>query len=160
MLDDWRAEGIDLPSRAVVAGPRDLLLLLGATQVIFPVECRLVEYSSKATDLERDERAALNTVLQGYTGEAAERVVELGENVFEASRARRLRLLGEISTDAGPLIETYGVTHVLAESGVTPKGVPARFRLRRVAQGRTMDLWRIDPRPLGPARGSADESSK
>jgi hypothetical protein len=147
MLNDWRSQGYDLPSRSVVAGPPMLMLLLAGVEDIDPLDGRLVDFSSAATDSERDERYVLNLILMGMPRSEAESSIkalnESGDHVSAASRARRLQLLTEIGDNPVPWIDAFKVSQVVIPStlgaGTPPTGV-------RVKTGKTWTLWRLEPK--------------
>jgi hypothetical protein len=142
-LETWRGEGFSLPEGAVVAGHPRLLLLLGAIDAVDPLTCRLVEFSSQATDEERDERVVLNVVLMGLAGPEAEAAIVDGDHVSEWSLGYRRALLDRIAADPVEFTDRFRVTHILVRSGHRPPTLEGRSALART--GRLYDLWRVEP---------------
>jgi hypothetical protein len=155
MLANWRSQELELPPRAVVAGPPNLLLLLAGVEDVDPLDGRLVEFSSAATDKERDERYVLNLVLMGVPrSEALATIKELKESrdhVSDASRTYRLQLLAKIGDDPIPWIKRFKVSQVLIPSGPGGRTPPAGARL--VKTGKTWTLWRLEPNSVGLGSG-------
>ena len=152
MLAEWRHEGFSIPPGTVMAGPYDLLLLLGAVEDVDPLAGRLVEFSSATTDEERDERDALDLVLIGLSRDRAEAEIEATTHLTGAQRAYRRKLLDTLAADPVPLVDKFGVRAVVTPAGLRP---PAALgdRARRVEAGRAWDLWRVEPPPgASPAR--------
>lgn len=130
----WRGEGLDLPPGAVLAGPEPLLLLIAAVEDVDPLSGRLVEFSSAATDVERDRRVALNRLLSPVADEST------------SSAPSSPTIAEAIEADPGAWIARFGVTHALVPSGKAPPGAIEGWA-RREARGRTLDLWRVGPMP-------------
>jgi hypothetical protein len=151
LIENWRGEGLSLPEGAVVAGPRMLLLVLGALTEVDPLDSRLVEFSSQATDEERDARLVLNVVLMGLTGPEAEAAIEAGDHVSESSAVRRRALLEQISAAPEAWADRFRVTYILVPPGHRPPAIGLRCKLAKA--GRVFDLWRVGP-ALNPATGS------
>ena len=132
----WRADGLTLPPKSVVAGPRDLLFLLGAIEDVDPLDARLVDFSSVATDVERDERATLNRVLTGRADAG-------DDHVSETSKRRRAELLETVADDPGGWADRFGATHlILPADAFPPQKLAARCRLS--ARGKTWALWILE----------------
>jgi hypothetical protein len=136
----WKSERFAIPPGSVVAGPTNVLFCLGALGEVYPLTCRLVEFSSAATDIERDERLVLNAILIGNDREAT--AID-GESLTEATKAARRSLFDEIAADPAPWVARYGVTRLLLPAG---RSFPApRAGLARlVAKGQFWDLWTVE----------------
>lgn len=151
MLGEWRREGLVIEPGTVVAGPYDLLLLLGAVEDVDPLAGRLVEYSSATTDEERDERDTLDLILIGLPRDRAEAEIEATAHLTAAQRAHRKDLLDTIAADPRPRVDKFRVGAIVTPSGLRP---PAALgdRLELVKSGRSWDLWRTPPPRGFPGR--------
>jgi hypothetical protein len=89
MLHAWRGEGYSIPPGSVVAGPPDLLLLLGAVEDVDPLGGRLVDYSSATRDDERYDRDSLDLALIGFTPEEVVAEIARTHHLTEDERASR-----------------------------------------------------------------------
>jgi hypothetical protein len=148
LLADWKEEGLSLRAQSVVAGPVDLMLVLAGTEDIDPLDCHLVEYSSLATDAERDARLVLNAIL---TGRPPRETIDQGEHVNELVRARRLRLFDELAIDLNHAIDRFAVSHVIVPVGQSlPTSLAGRARF--IKKGRRWELWTIDRQPITTLR--------
>jgi len=149
--DRWRGDGPAIPPGSVVAGPTEVLFTVSAIEDVDPLDCRLIEFSSLLTDEARDERLALNLVLAGISGPAAEAEIKVAKPNTEASLSRRRGLFERISRepDLAARLDRFGVTHILLPAGGRP---PAALegRATRAATGKFLDLWWIDRRRATP----------
>ena len=152
MLAEWRREGFSIPPGTVVAGPYDLLLMLGAVEDVDALAGRLVEYSSATTDAERDERDTLDLVLIGLPRDKAEAEIEAASHLSGSQREHRRKLLDEIAADPGRWVDEFRVGAIVTPAGLRP---PAALgdRARLVKEERAWGLWQVKPPPGGfPAR--------
>jgi hypothetical protein len=140
----WRRDGISIPPRSIVAGPPDLLLLLGAVEEIDPLAGRLVDYSSLTGDEELDKRAALNLVLIGASTERAEEVIAVMQHLTPEQRDRQRRFFHDDLAAPVGAVEKFRVEYVVTFAGGRPPGTLGD-RARRIGEGSTWDLWRIEP---------------
>ncbi len=144
MLDEWRREPFSIPAGSVVAGPPDLLLLLGAIEDVHPLGGRLVDYSSAIEDDERHERDSLDLALIGFTPEEAAAEVARTHHLSGDERASRRRRFAELAAVPGGAVDEYGVAAIVTPGGRRP---PAALgdRARLAERGRTWDLWVVGP---------------
>ncbi len=137
----WKDERIAIPPRSVVAGPTDLLFCLAAMEEVDPLDCRLVEYSSVATDVERDERLVLNAILIGADREAT---INEGERPTEISKSRRRLLFDRMTIEVASWTRRFGVTYVLLPAGRMPPTSLSRAG-DPLTEGAVWTLWRLKP---------------
>lgn len=152
MLDAWRGEGFAIPPGSVVAAPPDLLLLLGAVEDIDPLGGRLVDFSARTTDEERDRRDALDLALIGSTPDEVEAEIVAALQINGARRDPLRALTRSYEADPGPEADAFRVAYIVTSRGRRPPpALGGRARLEK--PGRTWDLWRLGPPAPGGTRG-------
>jgi hypothetical protein len=144
MLDGWRREGFSIPAGTVVAGPPDLLLLLGAAEDVNPLGGRLVDYSSSIRDDERHDRDSLDLALIGIPPGEVDAEIARVQHLTDAERDSRRRRVAEFAAAPVDQVNRYGVRAIVTPSGRRPPpALGDRARLER--RGRTWDLWLVEP---------------
>lgn len=148
MLDAWNAEGFAIPPGSVVAAPPDMLAMLGAVEDIDPLGGRLVDYSALIEDEERDRRDSLDLALIGFAPHEVEAEIERTQHVTDKQRELRRKLVEEYKARPVPDVDRFRVTYIVTDPGHRP---PAALgdRIRLEEEGRTWDLWRVEPPPGG-----------
>lgn len=153
---DYQSDALPLPDGAVVGGDEQFLALAAALSDVYPLSGRLVEYSSRASNQELDERLVLNLYLPGLDKADAEVLVNQPAGTLSREgdairsvetariqRERRLRLVHEIWLDPRPALKKYGVTHLVLPAGQPPTGF-LTGTARRVSEGARWGLWELD----------------
>ena len=124
----FKSDDPPISAGSVLAGDPDGVMLMAGRRIVYPLAGKFVEYCSRVTDVELDERLMLNLCLSGLDEESARREVEKPagtlsweaqatrsehESVASTQRARRLSLIDRIWEDPRPWVARFGVTQVL-----------------------------------------------
>jgi hypothetical protein len=171
---DYRREPFTVPSGAVVGGEGRYVFLASALSEVYPLACRLLDFSSTTTNDAIDERVVLNTYLLGYDRATARTLLGRPEGppwdwmqtyafrpgpITDRLLAHRVSLVDQVWDDPRGWLRRLGVTHVVLPARGTGQepgsGSDARQLdglARPEARGRTWDLYRVNdaPTPTAP----------